>query len=104
MASKQKLSDKQFLEALKLNDGQFAETAGYIQRKYGVTITRQAVHERAHRKFAEELRDMRALALNEAQSRLIAMMADEGCDVRLRALVAMRMVTALTKYRKYTMW
>jgi hypothetical protein len=103
MASKLKVTDKQFLQALKLNDGKFAETAAYIQRRYGVKYTRQSVHERAHRKFPEELRDMRSIALNEAQTRLMAMVDDEGCDVRLRAKVAMHMVTALTKYRKYAL-
>jgi transposase len=62
MASKLKLSDKQFLQALKLNDGRFAETANYIQRKYGVNYSRQSVHERAHRKFGYELRIMRSIA------------------------------------------
>lgn len=100
MASKLKVTDKQFLQALKLNDGRFAQTAGYLQRRYGVKITRQSVQERAYRKFAYELRIMRSIALNEAQTRLMAMMQDEGCDKRLRAMVAINLMTAVNRYER----
>src|SRR5579871_3037209 len=100
MAAKPKLSDKQFLEALKRNDGRFTETAGYIKRRYNIKYSRQAVHERAYRNFAQELRDMRRMTLNEATTRLSAMVADENCDKRLRAKVAISLLMALTKHRK----
>jgi hypothetical protein len=101
MPAKQKISDKQFLDALYINNGDITDTARYIQRKHNISYSPQAVHERATTKFATELRSIYRLAANEARGRLMAMMADETCDVRLRAKVAIYLHSKINKYLKY---
>lgn len=101
MPAKQKISDKQFLEALYINHGDITDTANYIQRKHNISYSRQAVHERANKNFAAELRSIYRLAANEARCRLMAMMEDETCDVRLRARVAIYLHSKINKYLNY---
>jgi hypothetical protein len=101
MPARQKISDKQFLEALYINHGDIPATANYLRHKHNVSYSHQAARKRATTKFANELRGIYLMAVNQANNRLRAMMADETCDVRLRARVALHLQSKLTKYRKY---
>lgn len=96
-----KLTDRKFLNALRLNNGDFAVTAKYIERKHGITYTRQAVHERA-KNFKEEVDEMRWMAIDYSESRLMRFLDDETCPKSLRAKVAMHMIDTICKHRKYT--
>lgn len=58
-----KLTDEQFLKALKKNKGRYGKTAKYIRQNYGIAYTRQAVRRRA-KNFEGELSE-RLVALSQ---------------------------------------
>ena len=95
-----KLTDEQFIEALRENNGILANVARWIQRKYGITYTRQSVHERAH-KFAYELKEIRESVMDYSECRLIKYISDDDCDARLSTKIAVYFLDSLGKDRGY---
>jgi hypothetical protein len=81
-----KISDEQFLSALRENAGLFAQTAAAIQKQYGVAYTRQAVRQKAELSFKDELLDIYEENLDCAEEGLRSLMNSTTESVKLRAL------------------
>ena len=85
-----KISEEEFLDILEENDSRFLTTAKAIREKYGISYTRQAVHDRLmrinkNRKWHEE--KMKELA---AKTIFDALEQDEDRKLKYRAAVWVR--------------
>ena len=80
-----KISDEQFLSALRENAGLFAQTAQAIEKQFGIKYTRQAVRSKAET-FKDDLLDIYEQNLDVAEEGLLSLMRSKTESVRLRAL------------------
>jgi len=94
-----KLTDEQFLEALREYNGIFVLVAKGIEAKYGITYTRHAVSQRAYN-FMDELREIRGAIVDYSEGRLIKCINDDT-DIKLSVKVAQYMLNNLGKDRGY---
>ncbi len=97
-----KITDEQFLETLKENDGSCTDTANAIQKKYGISYTRQSAHERA-KKFPEVERQKIDLREEQNDQALLDYANDENVDIRLRIQIRQGAANRLCKYRLLSM-
>jgi hypothetical protein len=83
-----KLSDTEFWSALRENGSIFSRTARYIQSKYKITYSRQAVHKRAMAtaEAKAELEDIIEEAKDIAQEGLFTLMRTGQPSIRLSAI------------------
>ena len=82
-----KLTDEEFLTALRENNGMYAPTARAIEEKYGISYSRQAVRDRAG-SFPEELKDIREQIVETLETELMkCAMQDENLNVKLKAIL-----------------
>ena len=79
-----KLSDNEFLSALRKCSGIYSRTARYIEKVYEVSYSRQAVRDRAE-KHPEEYADILEQNIDVAEEGLMALMKSKTEAVRLRA-------------------
>ena len=86
MSYGKKISDEQFLSALRENAGLFAQTAKAIEAQFGIKYTRQAVRQKAEQSFKDELFDIYEQNLDVAEEGLLSLMRSNTESVRLRAL------------------
>lgn len=86
--SNYKLSDEDFWQALRVNGGIFARAAKYIQNKYGIHYSRQAVQKRAtaNAKALAELEDLIEEAIDIAEEALFALIRTGQPATRLEAI------------------
>jgi hypothetical protein len=93
-----KITDEQFRETFKECNGGYTKTAKAIERKYGISYTRQSAQERAL-----NLPDVEkeALALREEyhENALADIADDESLDIKFRARLHRDAVNRLSKYR-----
>jgi len=79
-----KLSDREFLIALRKSAGLFFRTVKIIEKDYGVVYTRQAVFQRAKR-FKDELHDIREQNKDVAEEVIQSTMRSENEGLAYRA-------------------
>lgn len=79
-----KLSNKEFWDILRENGGIAARTVRAIKAKYGISITRQAVRQRAATK-PELLEDIEEANLDRAEETLFDVLVKADEPTRLRA-------------------
>ena len=79
-----KLSDKEFLSALRESAGLYARTVRFIAKEYGITITRQGVRDRAL-KHPAELVDIKEQNKDIAEEGLYSLMRSKSERIKLRA-------------------
>ena len=79
-----KLSEKEFLTALRLGAGLYSRTVKVIKKEFGVDITRQSVKERAE-KYPEILQDIADESLDVAEEGVQAVMRSKNENVKLKA-------------------
>ena len=80
-----KLTDEEFWSILRDNGGIYSRTARAIQRKYGVSYTRQSVYERAKAK-PDLLEDIVEEAIDIAEEALFALIRTGQPATRLEAI------------------
>lgn len=80
-----KVTNKQFLAALRANAGLYAKTARAISKEYNIEFTRQAVRERAQ-KFKDVLEDIEEENLDLAEEGLHDLMKCDENNIKLRAI------------------
>lgn len=80
-----KISDEQFLSALRECAGLFSQTARKISQQYKCDYTRQAVYDRA-KKFTKELQQIKEEMKDTAEGGLHSLMQSENEQVRLKAI------------------
>lgn len=80
-----KISDEQFLSALRESAGLCTQTAKLIKKLYGIDYTRQAVHDRA-KKHPDEVKDIKEQIKDRAENGLLSLFESENEQVRLKAL------------------
>src|SRR5690606_6932454 len=80
-----KITDEQFLEALKACAGIFVKTAKYIEDKYNITYSRQAVRSKAE-KMKDELDQIRESNIDLAEATLFELMESFDDKTKLRAV------------------
>jgi hypothetical protein len=80
-----KLNDEQFWSALRENGGLFARTARYIQKRYGIPFSRQAVSKRANTRPGE-LEDIIEESLDVAEEALQELIRTAQPTTRLEAI------------------
>jgi len=88
MDKNRKLSDKEFFAILRESGGLFARTAREIEKKYGISFSRQSARERAL-KYPEILEDIHEETLDIAEDGLHSIMKDETINqgIRLTAIL-----------------
>ena len=77
-----KLTDEQFLEALRENYGNITKTVIIIKEKHGIDITRQAVHKRAQN-FIEDLKDIREQMIDMAEANFMKLVCQSD-DLKIQ--------------------
>ena len=85
MGSIKKVTDKELWAALEANSGLLSRTARALEKKLGITYTRQAVKERAE-KDMERLNDIREQQIDIAEDSLIKLIRSEDERVRFQAV------------------
>jgi hypothetical protein len=84
-----KVSDEEFLNALKQNFCLYSETARYINEKYGIAFSKQAVQQRA-KKFEQEIRQYKDEIRDLAHRTIFeAIKQDKDMKLRYRAAIFM---------------
>ncbi|WP_158991683.1 hypothetical protein [Mucilaginibacter sp. L196] len=94
-----KISDEEFFDVLKANAGILARTARAIEKKYGISFSRQAVEDRAKRS-PDKLNEIRAAAIDDAEEILISLM-HTGSE-KIRADIVKFYLKTQGKGRGYT--
>lgn len=95
-----KLTDEQFIDALRQCHGILSLVVTYVQQKHGISYTRQSVYERA-KNFMDELKQIRETIIDLCEARLIKVVADDSADVRLAIKVALYLLNFLGRDRGY---
>ena len=85
MGSIKKVTDKELWAALEANSGLLSRTARALEKKLGITYTRQAVKERAE-KDMERLNDIREQQIDIAEDSLIKLIRSEDERVQFQAV------------------
>lgn len=80
-----KLTDSQFFAILRENGALYARTARAIKKEFNITITRQAVRQRAENN-PEELADILDENIDVAEEGLFSLMRSKNESVRLKAV------------------
>lgn len=80
-----KITKKIFLDALRANAGLYSRTARFINKTYGIKISRQAVFQRAQ-KYPGELQDIQEENIDLAEEGLHGLMRSSNEQVRFRAI------------------
>jgi hypothetical protein len=84
-----KLTDEEFLTALRDNNGMYAPTARAIEEKYGISYSRQAVRDRAQG-FPEELKLIREHIVEICETELLkCLMQNDDMKLKLKAAIFM---------------
>ena len=86
-----KISDEEFREALYVNYGLYAQTARYIEKKYGISYSRQAVQKRAVY-FLHEITQHKDAVHDLAEERLFNAINQEG-DAKLQYKASVFLLT-----------
>lgn len=81
-----KVSDKQFLTALKHSGGIYAAAARYITENYGVSFTRGGVWARVQNNFQEEWEEMNESNIDFAESILMELMESYDDSMKFKSV------------------
>ncbi len=98
-SNKNKLTDEEFIEALRICEYNYAETAKYIQKQYKVPYSKQAVSKRAQN-FPDEREHLFTIMGNESSTRLMTFACDEGNDIKLRARIYSLLLNKATQHER----
>lgn len=83
---KRELTDDEFLKALELGRGLYAETARVITKIYGISYTRAGVRDRVLRSFKQEAEEIKEALLDQAENTVVDLMSKRmPARVRLQA-------------------
>src|SRR5580658_7069618 len=78
-----KLTDEQFIEAFRASEGNFSQTARYIEERFNISYTKQAARERALGN-PQEFEALFSIMDNECSTSLMRFACDESNEVKLR--------------------
>ena len=97
-----KISDEQFRESFIENDGNYTKTAKAIERKYGITYTRQSAFERALN-FPDVVKQMLELREQRCEEALLGFAGDESNEIKLRTRILIDEASRISRYRMLNM-
>lgn len=79
-----KVSDAQFEKALRETGGMFSLASRYIEKNFGIQITRSSVRERALRK-PELLQEIRETITDKAEAGIVGLMSSKNEGIKYKS-------------------
>lgn len=97
-----KVTDEQFIEAFRACEGNYLQTAKYIQDNFNIPYTKQSVQERAE-KYPEEFEKLLGQMDNESLTTIMNFACDTTLDVRLRARMYVQVLHQISRRKRLKM-
>ena len=91
-----KLTDAQFFEAYRACEGNYTQTAKYIQDNFKIHYTKQSVQERAEN-HPEEIEKMYGVMENESLTTIMDFASDITLDIKLRARLYVQVMIQINR-------